>query len=71
MTYNVFVFCGGKCGGTTLSETFNKNDYEALHLHSFNCNGFNNPNTDITKIYDILENIIYFKHKRYYVFQQL
>jgi len=56
MMYNVFVFCGGKCGGTTLSETFNKNDYKALHLHSFNCNGFNNPNTDITNIYDILEN---------------
>jgi len=54
--YNVFVFCGGKCGGTTISETFNRNGYNSIHLHDFNCNGFNNPNTDITNIYDILEN---------------
>jgi len=54
--YNVFVFCGGKCGGTTLSETFNRNGYKALHLHNFTCNGFNNPTVDITNIYDILEN---------------
>jgi hypothetical protein len=53
--YNVFVFCGGKCGGTTISETFNRNGYNSIHLHDFNCNGFNNPNTDITNIYDILE----------------
>jgi hypothetical protein len=32
--YNVFVFCGGKCGSTTLHETFKKNKYNSVHIHS-------------------------------------
>ena len=35
--YQVFVYCGGKCGGTTLCETFIKNHYKTIHLHSANC----------------------------------
>jgi hypothetical protein len=54
--YNVFVFCGGKCGGSTLAETFDKNNYKAIHLHGFNCAGFNNPGINLTNIHDILEN---------------
>lgn len=54
--FNVFVFCGGKCGGSTLTETFNKNNFNAVHLHGFNCLGFNNPHdVDLTNIFDILE----------------
>jgi hypothetical protein len=32
--YNIFVYCGGKCGSTTLANTFTKNNYQAIHVHS-------------------------------------
>lgn len=34
LIYNIFVYCGGKCGSTTLNETFKKNIYSSLHVHS-------------------------------------
>jgi hypothetical protein len=34
LIYNIFVYCGGKCGSTTLNETFKKNNYSSLHVHS-------------------------------------
>ena len=49
MSYNVFVFCGGKCGGTTLSQTFNKNGYETTHLHSFQSKGMFNSSINTKK----------------------
>jgi hypothetical protein len=30
----VFVYCGGKCGSTTLYETFTNNGFESIHIHS-------------------------------------
>ena len=30
---NMFVLCGGKCGGTTLANTLKKNDYITTHFH--------------------------------------
>jgi len=58
--YNIFIFCGGKCGGTTLANTFYKNGYETLHLHSFKCLGFYNHKENkklntLSNITDILE----------------
>lgn len=35
---NIFVFCGGKCGGTTLNTTFNNNGYESTHVHGIKVN---------------------------------
>lgn len=35
--YEVFVFCSGKCGSTTLHKTFVENGYKALHEHSDFC----------------------------------
>lgn len=35
---NCIIFCGGKCGGSTLFETLNKY-MNCLHLHGFKCNG--------------------------------
>lgn len=32
--YDIFVCCGGKCGGTTLANTFNENGYNTVHVHS-------------------------------------
>jgi hypothetical protein len=37
--YEIFIFCGGKCGGTTLANTFHVNNYKTCHLHSFTCVG--------------------------------
>jgi len=48
---NVLIFCGGKCGGTTLSTTFKNNGYNTLHMHSSTCFGLYNPNYyDLHKI---------------------
>ena len=42
---NIFVYCGGKCGSSTLENTLKKNNYNILRLHSnqefkltYNCN---------------------------------
>ena len=32
--YEVFIFCSGKCGGSTLYNTFLKNEYNSLQTHS-------------------------------------
>jgi hypothetical protein len=39
MLYDIIIFCGFKCGGVTLSKTFEKNNYNTLHLHSFEHKG--------------------------------
>ena len=40
--YDIIIYCGGKCGGTTLSNTFHKNNFKVLHMHSLTCNGLFN-----------------------------
>ncbi len=55
---NVFVFCGGKCGGATLTNTFNNNDFVATHLHGNNCNGLSKQNRiflDVIKPFDLIK----------------
>lgn len=39
MNLEILIFCGGKCGGTTLSKTLDLNGYNILHKHGFNCYG--------------------------------
>ena len=52
---DIFVYCGGKCGGSTLINTFYKNEYKTLHLHTINCKGFlNYIDFNINDIHDIL-----------------
>ncbi len=46
-TYDIFVICGGKCGGTTLCETFRQNGFNTLHLHGPNCLGLNSCTSNI------------------------
>lgn len=53
--FNVFIFCGGKCGGVTLSRTMEKSGYRVCHLHNFNSKGLYTSNIDMTKIYDIID----------------
>lgn len=55
--FEVYIFCGGKCGGTTLAETCNKNGYETTHLHSLNCKGMFNSNIDISNKTIVLKDI--------------
>lgn len=57
--HQIIVFCGGKCGGSTLTETFVKNGFIALHMHDFACDGFNQVNQipyKEIKVTDIIEN---------------
>ena len=32
-SFNIFVYCGGKCGSSTLLNTFTKNNYSAIQIH--------------------------------------
>ena len=68
--YEVIVFCGGKCGGTTLSRTFqNNNNFNFLHMHSLTCNGIFNDLLGVKiKDYEII-NIINetSKNKKIYI----
>jgi len=54
--YDVFVFCGGKCGGTTLANTFTKNGYKTLHMHGPDNLGMFNPKLKLEDdFYEILD----------------
>jgi hypothetical protein len=33
-TYDIFVYCGGKCGSSTLYNTFINNGFSSIHVHS-------------------------------------
>jgi len=45
--FDIFIFCGGKCGGTTLFKTFETHHHKTLFLHSFS---FLNNYTYITNV---------------------
>lgn len=55
MVVDVIIFCGGKCGGTTLSNIFDKNGYKVLHLHKFNCKGLFSVKANIKNIFRDIE----------------
>ena len=46
--YEVFVCCGGKCGGTTLANTFHINGYKTVHVHSSKHLGNFKSNIDLS-----------------------
>jgi len=54
--YNVFIHCGGKCGGTTLANTFDKNNYKTSHFHSIKCKGMFKTNIDNDNYINVIEN---------------
>ena len=67
----IFVFCGGKCGGTTLSNTLELSGFDVSHYHTLNSPGLfksrlncNDVNHDI--IFEIEKNIILF-NKIYFI----
>lgn len=53
--YNVFIFCGGKCGGSTLAHTLKQNGYSVCHLHSFTQKGLMNSDIDINNVYETIQ----------------
>jgi len=54
--YNIIIFCGGKCGGTTLANTFQKNKYKTLHMHGENSPGMFNPKIKLNKsVYEVID----------------
>jgi len=56
MNFDMFVFCGGKCGGTTLSNTFTKYNYKIAHLHRSNVKGFFSSDIDVSNTFNIIDN---------------
>jgi len=55
MIYNIYIFCGGKCGGTTLAKTFTLNNYKTIHLHGFDYVGLYSSDIDILNIHDTMD----------------
>jgi len=53
--YNVFVLCGGKCGGTTLATTFARNNFSVTHLHSLTTKGMFFSEIDANNTIEVLE----------------
>jgi hypothetical protein len=39
-SFDIYIFCGGKCGGSTLANTFYKFGYKTIHMHRINNLGF-------------------------------
>ena len=51
----IFIFCGGKCGGTTLANTFSKNGFQTTHFHSLSCKGLFESNIELKDLLEVLE----------------
>ena len=52
--FDIFVCCGGKCGGTTLAYTFHQNGYKTTHLHSSKHLGNFKSSIDVNHTFDII-----------------
>ena len=65
MNFDMFVYCGGKCGGTTLSNTFTKYNYKITHLHKSIIKGYFNSHIDTSNIFNIIDNSS--SHKLVYI----
>jgi len=54
--FNVFVFCGGKCGGSTITLTLLTNGYNVTHLHSFTIKGLIHSEINTNAVPKTIEN---------------
>jgi hypothetical protein len=52
--FDIFICCGGKCGGTTLAYTFHQNGYKTTHLHSSKHLGNFKSSIDVNHTFDII-----------------
>ena len=53
-TFDIFICCGGKCGGTTLAYSFHQNEYKTAHLHSSKHLGNFKSSIDVNHTFDII-----------------
>uniref|UniRef100_A0A6C0GZD6 Sulfotransferase domain-containing protein n=1 Tax=viral metagenome TaxID=1070528 RepID=A0A6C0GZD6_9ZZZZ len=65
--YDVFVFCGGKCGGVTIANTLQKNGFIVLHMHSLKYSGMNDCKFDPKNIYNEMTKSCNNKQKVYFI----
>jgi hypothetical protein len=54
-TFDIFICCGGKCGGTTMAYTFHQNGYKTTHLHSSKHLGNFKSSIDVSHTFDIID----------------
>lgn len=55
--FEVIVYCGAKCGGTTLAKTFQNNGYKTLHMHGEKSPGMFSCSVKLNStIYDVVDN---------------
>lgn len=54
---NIIVYCGGKCGGSTLQNTFVQNNYNSMHIHKNKVPGLNSTYDSIQSIFSIIDNL--------------
>jgi len=55
--YDVFVFCGGKCGGATLTKTLSESEYKVCHLHDSKTTGIIESDIDTKNVFNIIDEI--------------
>jgi hypothetical protein len=54
--FDIFILCGGKCGGTTLAKTFSMNGYKTTHIHSLKNKGLFKSSIDKNNIILTMDN---------------
>lgn len=64
--YDIFVMCGGKCGGSTLANTFHKNGFKTTHIHGTNYTGAFQSDINLELgLFNIIDNSS--KNKKIYI----
>ena len=53
--FDIFIFCGGKCGGSSLTNTCINNNFKTIHVHSFRTKGFKYNIIDINILPQIIK----------------
>jgi hypothetical protein len=68
LNFNVYVYCCGKSGSSTLSKTFNKNGYKSLHIHGKINYLYHNKVSKINNnIFDVIEQSMLNNEKIYII----
>ena len=64
--YDIFVMCGGKCGGSTLAYTFHRNNFKTTHVHGLKNTGAFQSDIDLELgLFNIIDNSS--KNKKIYI----
>jgi hypothetical protein len=64
--YDIFIMCGGKCGGSTLAYTFHRNNFKTTHIHGINNTGAFQSDINLELgLFNIIDNSS--KNKKIYI----